>query len=108
MQDSESDESVCAEESNQPSKDNKKTNVNYLFAQILSPANVFAQQLKPRESFAALANVITALIKNNLMTINFVNDQSVKLLRQEWNQVINITLHFTILDVVLSIKYILF
>lgn len=60
---------------------------NYLFSMILSPAALLAQQYRPKQSFIVLADVLTALIESDLMTISFVNKQCVKLLRQEWVQV---------------------
>lgn len=60
---------------------------NYLFSMVLSPAALLAQQYKPKQSFIVLAELLTALIKNDLMTISFINTQCVKLLRQEWEQV---------------------
>lgn len=60
---------------------------NYLFSLILSPVNVFAQQLKPRNSFEKLANIITMLIKNRLMSLAFLNEQCMQLLHMEWHQV---------------------
>lgn len=60
---------------------------NYLFSMVLSPAALLAQQHKPKQSFIVLAELLTALIKNDLMTISFINKQCVNLLRQEWEQV---------------------
>lgn len=60
---------------------------NYLFSMLLTPAAVLAQQHRPRQSFIILADLLTALIKNDLMTISFINKQCVKLLRHEWAQV---------------------
>lgn len=66
---------------------------NYLFSMVLSPAALLAQQHKPKQSFIVLAELLTALIKNDLMTISFINKQCVKLLRQEWEQVSAFDLH---------------
>lgn len=60
---------------------------NYLFSMVLSPAALLAQQHRHKHSFLVLADLLTALIKNDLMTISFINQQCVKLLRQEWDQV---------------------
>lgn len=60
---------------------------NYLFSMVLSPAALLAQQHKPAQSFMVLADLLTVLVKNDLMTISFINKQCVKLLRQEWEQV---------------------
>lgn len=64
-----------------------RQDANYLFSMILSPAALLAQQYRPKQSFVVLADVLTALIESDLMTISFVNKQCVKLLRQEWVQV---------------------
>lgn len=73
------------------SKKPKIIDTNYVFSMILSPVYVFAQQYKPQASFDKLAELMTNLIKNGLMSIEFVNEQSMKLLRGdlEWNQVFN-------------------
>lgn len=64
---------------------------NYLFSLVFSPVYVFAQQNKPATSFDKLANLMTKLIKNGLMSIAFLNEQSMNLMQQwnhsEWNQV---------------------
>lgn len=70
-----------------PAANRKNAQNNYIFAMVLSPVYVFAQQSKPRASFQKLANFITLLIKNHLMNFAFLNEQSMKLLHIEWNQV---------------------
>lgn len=73
--------------SGKPTKSRSMQN-NYLFGLVLSPVYIFAQQNKARASFEKLAELITQLIKNRLMTVAFVNEQCMSLLRLEWNQVL--------------------
>lgn len=54
---------------------------------ILSPVCVFAQQNKPPATFDKLAQLITKLIKTGLMSMAFLNEQCMKLMHIEWNQV---------------------
>lgn len=56
---------------------------------VFSPVFIFAQQDKPRPSFDKLANLMTKLIKNGLMSVAFLNEQSMKLMHNEWNKVFN-------------------
>lgn len=65
----------------------KPIDTNYLFSMILSPVYVFAQQNKSPASFDKLAQFITKLIKSGLMNVAFLNEQTMKLLHLEWNQV---------------------
>lgn len=67
----------------------KIMDTNYIFNLILSPVYVFAQQNKSRSSFEKLANLIATLIENQLMTLEYLNEQTVKLFRMEWSQVLN-------------------
>lgn len=72
------------------SKKSKPYDTNYLFSYILSAVNVWVQQHKHRIHFEKLADLITALIKNRLMTLAFLNEQCMKLLHLEWEKVNNI------------------
>lgn len=63
----------------------KIMDTNYIFNLILSPVHVFAQQDKPKASFEKLANLIAKLIEHQLMTLEYLNEQTVKLLRIQWN-----------------------
>lgn len=64
----------------------KLIDTNYMFSSVFSPVYVFAQQNQP-PSFDKLANLMTQLIKNHLMSIAFLNEQSMKLMHMDWNQV---------------------
>lgn len=78
----------------EPMKKHKIYDTSYLFSIILSPVMVYAQQTNARISFEKLADLITMLIKNSLMTLPFLNEQCMKLLHIEWEQVIIIDLLF--------------
>lgn len=73
-------------------KKTKLIDTNYMFSLILSPLNIFTQQNKSAASFDKLAQLMFELIKNRLMSISFVNEQSLKLLHMEWEQVFSISL----------------
>lgn len=70
----------------------KLNDTNYLFAMILSPLHMLMLQHKSTSSssattsgsFDCLAQFVAELIKNHLMTISFLNDQCLKLLKMEW------------------------
>lgn len=75
------------------SKKARLNDTNYLFSMILSPLHILMQQHKSTStassssasgSFDCLAQFVAELIKNQLMTISFVNDQCLKLLKMEW------------------------
>lgn len=76
----------------------------YLFSMVLSPIALFAQQHKPKQSFIVLADLLTAFITNDLMTISFVNKQCVKLLRQVWEQVRAYSIRLCQIDCIFSNK----
>lgn len=67
-------------------KDVRKS-MNYIFSMLLTPGMVFLQQGQPKQSFEVLGKCITELINSGLVTVNFINEQCVKLLREEWEQV---------------------
>lgn len=81
------DASTPFDDSENQLKKPKSIDTNYLFSFVLSPVYVFAQQNKPLTSFERLATLITQLIKNRLMSIAFLNEQSLKLMHIDWNQV---------------------
>lgn len=83
LQDRSSQSNFIEDQSKKP----KLIDTNYMFSMILSPLNVFIQQNKSAASFERLAQLMTKLIKNRLMTISFVNEQSLKLMHMEWDQV---------------------
>lgn len=58
------------------------------FGALLSSSGLMMQQHKSQKTFDLLANLLTALVKNNLINLSFINSQCVSLLRHEWNQVI--------------------
>lgn len=60
---------------------------NYMFGMILAPLNIYCLHNKPRICFELLGSVISTLIENQLMTIEYVNEQTMRLLHTEWNQV---------------------
>lgn len=68
------------------SKKSRLIDTNYLFSMILSPLHILMQQNKSSSSgsFECLAQFVAELIKNHLMTISFVNDQCLKLLKMDW------------------------
>lgn len=70
----------------QEMKDFKKP-MNYIFSMLLTPGMVFLQYHRPKQSFEVLGKCITELINNRLVNIHFINEQCVKLLREEWEQV---------------------
>lgn len=72
------------------SKKPKPIDTNYLFSMILSPVYVFAQQNKSPTTFDKLAEFIAKLIKNDLMNVAFLNEQGMKLMHLEWNQVFSL------------------
>ncbi|XP_055295120.1 protein disks lost [Sitodiplosis mosellana] len=68
------------------SKKTKSFDPMYLFAMVLSPVCIFAQQYRPPVTFDKLALLITKLIKNGLMSVAFLNEQCMKLMHHQWNQ----------------------
>lgn len=72
----------CEQQTQQDQQNSMDT--DYIFNMILSPANVFAQQSKPRICFELLASLIVKLIEKRLMTVKFISEQTMKLLRVEW------------------------
>lgn len=59
----------------------------YLFGDLLAPVFVHSLQLKSKQCWEALGRLIIQLVKVNLMTIGYLTDVCVKLLRHEWPQV---------------------
>lgn len=59
----------------------------YIFSSLLTPLNLISLEGKMKVTFTTFANVITALVKDKLVTLSFINNQCVSLLRQEWDQV---------------------
>lgn len=59
----------------------------YIFAMLLTPLNLVMLVGKSKGTFTTFANVITALVKDKLVTISFINNQCICLLRKEWDQV---------------------
>lgn len=71
------------------SKKPKLIDTNYLFSMVLSPVYIFTQQHKSQASFDKLAQFMTKLIKSGLMSIEFLNEQYMKLLHLIWEEVFN-------------------
>lgn len=65
----------------------RKINTNYIFADVLTPLFVQSQLSASKQSWDVLSVLIIQLLKNKLMTINYLSRQCVKLLRYEWSHV---------------------
>lgn len=74
------DDSIDSQ-SNKP----KPIDTNYLFSMLFSPLHIFMQQHKAPSSFECLARFTVELIRHQLMTISFLNEQCLKLLKMEWD-----------------------
>lgn len=90
MQDNENRMNISVDQT----KKSKSIDTIYLFAMVLSPVCVFAQQNRPSATFDKLALLITALIKNSLMSVAFLNEQCMKLMHHQWNQVFSSSIQF--------------
>lgn len=65
----------------------KPNSSNYIFSDILAPCYIHSLQLTTKQVWDLFGKFICQLIKNNLMTINYLNGQCVKLLRVDRSHV---------------------
>ena len=58
-----------------------------VFSNVVSSRIMIIMQHKPKKSFECFADLLGALIKASLLTLNQVNEQCVRLYKEEWLKV---------------------
>lgn len=63
---------------------------DFIFSNVLSPRFIFTLQGKSRRNFEAYADFLVAMVKENFISPELINEQSVRLYKHEWsNQSLN-------------------
>lgn len=68
-------------------EENGEETTDFVFSNVISSRFLIILQSKPRRSFECFANFVAALIKENFMSLENVNEQSVGLYKEEWSKV---------------------